>query len=124
MDVFAILWLSFWNLGFGSIAWHQWRIWKKYAPAESRVEAHGYAYGNGELTLAILSGDFAGRISRLGLAESDALQDYPLGSILSVRVDPANPERSELPRSARHFVAALILWIVPGFLGGYALLAM
>lgn len=122
MDVFAILWLCAWNLGLGSITWHQWRIWKSYIPAQSRVEAHGYAHGNGELTLALLSGDFAGRISRLGLAESDALQNYPLGSVLGVRVDPTNPERSELPRTARDFMVALLLWIVPGLLAGYALL--
>lgn len=122
MDLFAIVWLSGWNFALGSITWHQWRIWKKYVRAESRVEAHGYANGDGELTLVLLSGDFAGRITRLGLAESDPLQNYPIGSVLNVAVNPANPERSELPRSARHFVGALILWIVPGFLGGYALL--
>ena len=91
MDVFAILWLCGWNIGLGSITWHQWRIWKKYVPAESRVDAHGHTRGNGELTLTLLSGDFGGRISRLELAESDALQNYPLGSILNVSVDRHSP---------------------------------
>lgn len=126
MDGFIAFWLLGWNVMLGSMAIHLWRVRYTFESVQSRILTSRYMKGeggDGELTLELMSGAFTGQISRVRLPESVSIHDYPLQSMLEVRVDPRKPERSELPKPFSLVVVIALLWIVPNVVALCAALA-